>query len=115
MIGSIFYNEHKIVSDEKTGDFDREKAEELLRKEEEMSDMTGNPRIVDVCYGWPHAFEKFIDFVAETIDDPFALDGATARVKEKYGLPVDRLKERHKLDPTRYLLASCARINILVI
>jgi tetrahydromethanopterin S-methyltransferase subunit H len=81
MIGSIFYHKHKIVGDEKTGDFDREKAEELLKKEEEMSDRTGNPRIVDVCCSWPLAFEKFIDFVAKTIDGPFTLDGATAEVR----------------------------------
>jgi len=81
MIGSIFYHGHKIVRDEKTGDFDREKAEKLLKEEEEASDRTGNPRIVDVCCSWPQAFEKFIDFVAETIDGPFALDGTTAEVR----------------------------------
>jgi len=81
MIGSIFYHKHKIVNDEKTGDFDREKAEELLRKEEEMSEKTGNPRIVDVCCAWPQAFEKLIDFVAKTIDGPFTLDGATAEAR----------------------------------
>ena len=81
MIGSIFYHKHKILKDEKTGDFDRGKAEELLVKEAEMSEKTGNPRIVDVCCGWPQAFEKLIDFVAETIDDPFSIDGATTDVR----------------------------------
>jgi len=81
MIGSIFYHKHKIVVDERTGEFDRTKAEELLKKEEELMDRTGNPRIVDVCCSYPEAFEKFIDFIASGIDGPFAIDGATEDVR----------------------------------
>lgn len=81
MIGSIFYHKHKIVENEKTGEFNMEKAEELLRKEEELMDKTGNPRIVDVCASYPEAFEKFIDFVANNIDGPFVIDGATEDVR----------------------------------
>jgi tetrahydromethanopterin S-methyltransferase subunit H len=81
LIGSIFYHKHKIVKDEKKGEFDKEKAEELLKKEEEMSDRTGNPRIVDVCCSWPEAFEKFLEFAANHINGPFAIDGATAEVR----------------------------------
>lgn len=81
MIGSIFYHKHKIVLNEKTGEFDKQKAEELLMKEKEISDRTGNPRIVDVCCGWPQAFEKFIDFAANVIDGPFSIDGSTAEVR----------------------------------
>jgi tetrahydromethanopterin S-methyltransferase subunit H len=81
LIGSIFYHKHKIVKDEKKGEFDKEKAEELLKKEEEMSDKTGNPRIVDVCCSWPEAFEKFLEFAANHINGPFAIDGATAEVR----------------------------------
>ena len=81
MIGTIFYHKHKILKDEKTGDFDRDKAEELLVKEAEMSEKTGNPRIVDVCCGWPQAFEKLIDFVAKNTDGPISIDGATADVR----------------------------------
>lgn len=81
MMGSIFYHKHKIVKDEKKGVFDKDKAEELLKKEEELSIETGNPRIVDVCCSWPQAFEKFIDFIADIIDGPFAIDGPTAEVR----------------------------------
>jgi tetrahydromethanopterin S-methyltransferase subunit H len=81
MIGSIFYHKHKIVEDEKNGKFDKEKAEVLLKEEGEISNKTGNPRIVDVCSSWPEAFEKFIDFVASTIEGPFTIDGATADVR----------------------------------
>jgi tetrahydromethanopterin S-methyltransferase subunit H len=81
MIGSIFYHKHKILKDEKKGEFDKDKAEELVRKEEEISNKTGNPRIIDVCCSWPEAFEKLIDFVTNTIDGPFSIDGATAEVR----------------------------------
>ncbi|MEM3730416.1 MAG: tetrahydromethanopterin S-methyltransferase subunit H [Candidatus Bathyarchaeia archaeon] len=81
MVGSIFYHKHKIVRDERKGEFDKDKAEELLKEEEEISKRTGNPRIVDVCCSWPEAFDKFLDFVANTIKGPFTIDGATAEVR----------------------------------
>jgi len=81
LIGSIFYHKHKIVKNEKTGEFDRKKAEKLLEIEAELREKTGNPGIIDVCCSWPQAFQKFITFVAETIDGPFSIDGATAEVR----------------------------------
>jgi len=81
MIGSIFYYKHKIVKDDKKGEFDAKAAEEVLAKEKEISEKTGNPRIIDVCCGWPQAFEKFIDFVANATDEPFSIDGATAEAR----------------------------------
>jgi len=81
MIGSIFYQGEKIVEDEKNGVFNREKAEEYLKREEEISEVTGNPRIVDVCIGWPQAIEKYVDFIADAVSGPFAIDGATEQVR----------------------------------
>jgi tetrahydromethanopterin S-methyltransferase subunit H len=81
MIGSIFYHKDKIVKNEKTGEFDKKKAEELLNIEEEISAKTGNPRIIDVCASWPQSFEKYIDFVADLINGPFTVDGTTADVR----------------------------------
>lgn len=81
MFGSIFYHSHKIMKNEKTGDFDKIEAEKLLKNEEEISDKTGNPRIVDVCISWPQAFEKPISFVADTIDGPFSIDAVSAEIR----------------------------------
>jgi len=81
MIGSIFYHKHKIVKDEKKGEFDKKKAEELLNREGEISEKTGNKRIIDICSSWPQAFEKYIDFVAGVTDAPFSIDGVTAEVR----------------------------------
>jgi tetrahydromethanopterin S-methyltransferase subunit H len=81
MLGSIFYHKEKILKNEKTGEIDREKAEELLNQEREVSNKTGNPRIVDVCCSLPETFEKLIDFVAQRIEGPFSIDGTTPEVK----------------------------------
>ncbi|WXG47309.1 MAG: tetrahydromethanopterin S-methyltransferase subunit H [Candidatus Atabeyarchaeum deiterrae] len=81
MIGSIFYFKQKLLKDDKTGEFDREAAETLLRNEEDLSRRTGNPRIVDVCASAPQAFPRLIDFVASTIEGPFTLDGINDQVR----------------------------------
>ena len=81
MIGSIFYFKQKILLNDKTGEFDRKEAENLLRKEDEISKKTGNPRIVDVCASSPDALPKVMDFVAKTIEGPFTVDGITDGVR----------------------------------
>lgn len=81
MMGSIFYRGDKIVHDEERGIFDRQKAEELLSKENEMSDLYGNPRIVDVVGAWPEALIRYMDFIADVTDSPFLIDGPTAEVR----------------------------------
>lgn len=81
MVGSIFYHKDKTVTDAKTGEFDRNKAEEILNAERAISIRTGNPRIVDVCASWAQAFPREIDFVAKMTDEPFTIDGTTAEVR----------------------------------
>jgi tetrahydromethanopterin S-methyltransferase subunit H len=80
LMGSIFYQGHKIVEDQKKGLFDREMAEALLVAEEEESRRTGNSRIVDVVGSWPEAMVKYIDFVADMTETPLSLDCADSRV-----------------------------------
>jgi len=82
LIGSVFYHGHNVVKNEKTGEFDKEEVEKLLKVEEELSEEMGIPRIVDICCSWPEAFEKYIDFVASVIDGPFTIDGTTAEVRK---------------------------------
>ena len=64
LIGSIFHHEHKIVIDERRGKFDREKAGELIKRVEELSDDTGVPTCLDVVIPSKGAMQKYIDFVA---------------------------------------------------
>ncbi|RLI28051.1 tetrahydromethanopterin S-methyltransferase subunit H, partial [Candidatus Bathyarchaeota archaeon] len=81
MIGSIFYKGHKVVLDETRGVFDKAKAERLLNKEEEVSEETGLPRIIDVVGHTAEALIRFVDFVADKTDSPFLVDGVTADVR----------------------------------
>ena len=81
LIGSMFYHGDRLVKDEKEGVFDKEKAEEFLREEEDISRKTGNPGIVDVVAAWPEAIVKYIDFIADATDSPFLVDGTTPDVR----------------------------------
>ncbi len=81
LIGSIFYQGQRILKDEKMGIFDRNEAERLLNQEIELSEQTGNPKMVDVVGSWPEAFVNVINFIAGTTDGPFVIDGATTAVK----------------------------------
>jgi tetrahydromethanopterin S-methyltransferase subunit H len=74
LIGSIFYLGHtKIDIDEEKGTFDKEKAEALIKKQEELSDMTGNPGMLEVVGVRPDALCREIDYIAEVTDMPFLI------------------------------------------
>ena len=74
LIGSIFYLGHtKIDIDEETGTFDKEKAEALIKKQEELSDMTGNPGMLEVVGVRPDALRREIDYIADVTDMPFLI------------------------------------------
>jgi tetrahydromethanopterin S-methyltransferase subunit H len=92
MIGSIFYRGHLIVSDEKKGIFDKVKAKNLLDREAEWSETTGNPRIIDVIGDTTEALLRYTEFILENTDSPFLLDSVDAKVR------VEALRELSK-DP----------------
>ncbi len=75
LIGSIFYHGHKIVKDERSGDFDKEKAEQQINNFLEFSDQTGIPIIIDVVGADKEALFKYCEFVAEKTEIPFLVDG----------------------------------------
>jgi tetrahydromethanopterin S-methyltransferase subunit H len=81
LIGTIFYQGEKIVKDEKTGKIDREKAEEYIEKQSELSEKTGNPCMIDVVGLSPEAMCKYIDFVTSLTDAPILVDSSFMEVK----------------------------------
>jgi len=81
MIGSIFYNKHHIVKDELKGEFDREEAERLIKRQEEYSDKTGNRHMLDVVGATTEALSRFLDFVSGVTQAPILLDGVSAAVR----------------------------------
>ncbi len=80
LIGSIFYHKHRLVSDEKKCEFDRDAAEKLLKSYEEIIDKTKIPGLIDVVIPSPEAVAKYIDFVSKLIDKPFLIDVPTLEV-----------------------------------
>lgn len=81
LAGTIFYGGHKIIEDEKAGIFDKAKAEELINTMAEMSDVTGNPYIVQNFGATPEAMVKYLEFVGEMDDAPFLIDSTAAAAK----------------------------------
>jgi len=81
LIGSIFYHGHKVVADEKTGKLHKEEAERLIKLQEEFSDKTGNPCMLDVVGSTEEAMERFISFVADVTEAPFLIDSPSVEVK----------------------------------
>lgn len=81
LIGSIFYQRHKIVENAQTGIFDEGKAEKLINMQEELSEKTGNPHMVDIVGLTPKAIRRYIDFVADITEAPILVDSTSADVK----------------------------------
>ena len=74
LIGTIFYEKHKIVKDPEKGIINKEKAEELIKRQEELSDLTGNPCGLDVvCTSFESAI-KYLEFISEVTDVPILTD-----------------------------------------
>jgi len=81
LIGSIFHPGHRIVEDHKRGIFDRKQAERLIRTQEELSDKTGNPHMLDVVGETSEALKRYIDFASEVTDAPLLINGPSAAVR----------------------------------
>ena len=81
LIGSIFHPGHGIVEDPKKGIFDRRQAERLIRTQEELSEKTGNPHMLDVVGETSEALKRYVDFASEVTDAPFLINGPSADVR----------------------------------
>jgi len=84
LIGSIFYEGHKIVEDEIKGTFDKKEAERLVNKQEEMSTKTGIPHALDVVgSSSSEALMKYIDFISDITDAPLLIDSTNPEIRLK--------------------------------
>ena len=81
LVGTIFYNKHKIVTEQNKGEIDREKAEACIKTQEEFSDKTGNPHMLDVVGASPEAMKKYLEFVSSVTDAPVLMDGVSADIR----------------------------------
>ncbi|MCP4784656.1 MAG: tetrahydromethanopterin S-methyltransferase subunit H [Fuerstiella sp.] len=81
LIGSAFYHGHKVNVDEDTGEFDAEEAEKRIRVQDEFSELTGSPCMLDVVGATPQAMERHLEFAAEVTQAPLLIDGTTVEVR----------------------------------
>lgn len=81
LVGTLFYYGHKIVKDENVGTFDEEAAEELLKTQDDMSDKTGNPAMVDVVGASVPAMKTHLEFVADHTKAPIMIDSPSAEIR----------------------------------
>lgn len=82
LIASMFHNKDRILEDRK-GNFDRDKARELIRKQEKLSSDTGIPAMVAMVANTPEEAKIYIDFYLETTDMPFGIDMWVAEKRAK--------------------------------
>jgi len=81
LIGSIFHKGQKIVKDPRRGIFDRKLAETLLNKQDELSEKTGVPCMLDVAGESQEALKRHVEFVSEVTEAPILIDGPTPEVR----------------------------------
>ncbi len=83
LIASMFHNKDRILQDRKSAKFNRERAVELIRKQEELSKSTGIPAMVAMVANTPEEAQAYIDFYLETTDMPFGIDMWVAEKRAK--------------------------------
>jgi tetrahydromethanopterin S-methyltransferase subunit H len=81
LCGTIFYAKHYLVEDPDKGIFDKKAAEDVLKKQEEFSDLTGNPCVMQIFSESGEAMEKEIEFCTGVSDVPFLIDSTVSEVK----------------------------------
>lgn len=95
MITSMFHNKDKIVQDRK-GNFDRQRAKEIIAKQEEMTKITGVPGMVAMVANSPEEAKIYIDFYLETTSMPFGIDMWVAEQRAKATEYVSKLGVQDK-------------------
>jgi tetrahydromethanopterin S-methyltransferase subunit H len=81
LTATIFYIGHKIVQDKKQGIFDKARAEALINRMDELSDMTTNPFILDVVGTSVPAFQSYISFISEVTEAPIQVDAISPKLR----------------------------------
>ncbi len=75
MIGTVFYARHSALLDEKTGKIDKNLVEKELNEFSEIIEDSGMQGIIDVVGAYSDALIKECEFVSDTVEYPFLVDG----------------------------------------
>ncbi|MHB9093402.1 MAG: tetrahydromethanopterin S-methyltransferase subunit H family protein [Eubacteriales bacterium] len=74
LISSMFHNGDKILESRKEGKVDWAKAEEYVKKQEALEDLTGIPSIVAMVANSVEEMARYIDWFVSISDRAFAID-----------------------------------------
>lgn len=74
LIASMFHNGDKILGSRKTGEFDRQKAGDYIKRQEELSAQTGIPAVVAMVANTAEEMKRYVDFFTGVSQQPFAID-----------------------------------------
>ncbi len=74
LISSIFHNGDKILESRKEGKWDKVKAEEYVKRQEALEDMTGIPAITAMVANSAEEMARYVDWFTSISDRPFAID-----------------------------------------
>ncbi len=80
LCASIFYMGDKLIIDEMAGEFDGEKAYEVVAAMRAECEKAGVPLVLDMIGGSPKAMANYVEW-AEPTGLPFFIDGTTADVR----------------------------------
>jgi tetrahydromethanopterin S-methyltransferase subunit H len=80
LCASIFYMGDKLILDEMAGEFDKDKAYEVVQEMKDVCDMAGVPLILDMIGGSPAAMANYVEWAAP-LNMPFFIDGTTPPVR----------------------------------
>jgi len=82
LIGSIFYHKQRSLNfKEETGEFNHNEAEKLIKIQEEFSEKTGLPCMLDVVLPSERWISLVMDFLTSVTDAPLLLDAASAQIR----------------------------------
>lgn len=100
MIGTVFYARHPALLDEKTGKIDKDLVEKELNEFSEIIEDAGMQGIIDVVGAYSEALIKECEFVSETVEYPFLVDGLNdnSRIPAMEGLKEIGLLDRAVLN-----------------
>jgi tetrahydromethanopterin S-methyltransferase subunit H len=82
LIGSVFYHKQRSLDfQEETGEFNRNEAEKLVGTQEEFSEKTGLPCMLDVVLPSKKWISRLLDFITSITDTPMFIDAPSAEIR----------------------------------
>ena len=99
LIGSIFYMRHKIVKDEMSGDFDENRAAQLIRDCVALAESLGVGFMLDVVGSTPESLMRYVSFIKQVSATPILINSSSPETRIK---TLKQLAEKDWLDHIVY-------------